>query len=85
MNQKFFLKSMGIWGGLIAGIPPLLNILGVTPSPDDIAALDELVRTFADNAWAFANQVNVFLGSALAIWGRFKAKSQLVLKPVKKS
>lgn len=81
MDRKWFLKSLTIWGALVAAIPPLLNLVGVTPSPEDVAALDNAVRTFADQSWAFFNQVNVFLGAVMAFVGRFRADAPVTLKP----
>jgi hypothetical protein len=65
MKTKFFLKSMTVWGGILAVLPAIWATLGIDPifTAEEIG---EPVKQFL----LVAQEV---VGLILVIWGRFRA------------
>lgn len=70
-DTKSLLASKTLWGVVIAALPSILGLFGKQVS--DVAA-------FTAGSEALVDQVIALVGSALAIYGRFKATTALVVK-----
>ena len=72
MNEtKNILASKTLWGVVIAALPTVLGFFNLHVS--DVAAFSAGASELVDSALTLA-------GSALAIYGRFKATAELVVK-----
>ncbi len=71
MNSKSFLTSKTLWGVLIAALPTLLGLFHLHITD---------VGTFTTNVQDIVDQVTTLGGSALAVYGRVKATTALVVK-----
>lgn len=69
-NHKIFLASKTLWGVLIMALPVLLPMIGVSWGIDDTSVINET-----------ADKIFQAVGAALALWGRFSAKTSLSIKP----
>ena len=69
MERKHFLASKGVWGGIIAVLPPALSIVGVDLSPEEAQGI-------AGHVDAIISAV----GGLLAIYGRVTASKALKAK-----
>ncbi len=65
MNNKWFLKSKTLWGGIIAFLPAFLNVVGLQ-LPIDAETLGTIGLEFLSSA-------NEVIGVVLLIWGRWSA------------
>lgn len=69
MDEKFFLKSTGVLGGILA----ILGALGVL-NPEDVPVLEEATAHTV-------SAVTVLVGAVAGIYGRFKATKKLTVLP----
>ncbi len=65
-NNKIFLASKTLWGLVIMALPVLLPMIGVSFGIDDTAIVNETM-----------DKIFQAIGMALALWGRFSAKTAL--------
>jgi hypothetical protein len=65
-DSKPWYASMGIWGGIISAASILGGFFGITVDA-------ETQRVIASEAVALVTAAGTVIGSALAIWGRFRA------------
>jgi hypothetical protein len=77
MESKFILKSMTIWGLIIAVLPSLAKLLGYDMSPDEAQA----VAGAGDSLLSHVEGIMEAVGIVLAAWGRVRASSALSVKP----
>lgn len=75
-KDKFFLKSKGIIGGLIAISVPVLGIFGIQIDPETTVEISTLLTLGVDHIEAL---ITIF-GGLLGIYGRYTAKTSLKLK-----
>lgn len=66
MDSKFFLASKTIWGLIIAALPTLAPLVGLSLTADDASMLGSHVDGVIQAA-----------GFLLALWGRVKADKPL--------
>ncbi len=71
MNTKSFLTSKTLWGVLLAALPTLLGLFHLHIT--DVGAFTQNVQDIVDQATTLG-------GSALAVYGRVKATTALVVK-----
>jgi hypothetical protein len=76
IDQKFFMKSMTIWGILIAAVPGILEQSGVTLTPETLASAQGLW----EQGLVAANSLNELVGLGIAAWGRHRAGGVYVVK-----
>jgi hypothetical protein len=77
MESKFFLKSMTIWGLIIAAVPTLAKFLGYDMAPDEAQA----VAQAGESLLAHVDGLIEAVGIVLAAWGRVRASGNLTMKP----
>ena len=68
MSNKFFLKSKGVIGALVAIGGPVLSYLGLD------------LDWYKAEAGTLYATVSAAVGGAVALWGRIKADSRVVFK-----
>lgn len=79
MEQKWILKSLTIWGVVVAtitGLVPAINALvpGLDLTPEFILSLDTAVKSAI-------NAAGILIGLVLVVMGRLQSKTELVLRP----
>lgn len=72
--SKVFLKSKTIWGGLILGLPPILESIGMGGLGQALVDLNPTVMGIID-------KLADLVGLVLVVWGRATAKAPITVTP----
>jgi hypothetical protein len=74
MQTKWIALSLTLWGVLITAGSALAPVVGIDITPEGWAEVNE-------SGASLLNALGVVVGSALTIWGRFRAASKVTLFP----
>lgn len=71
--SKFFLKSKTIWGGIILGLPPILESVGM-------GGIGQMLIDLNPDIMGVVDKLADLVGLFLVVWGRIKATGSVTVK-----
>lgn len=77
IDEKWFILSRSIWGGVLVIWPAVFAMFGWAWSGEDQSALDALSQAWDGNLAS----LSALIGAALNVYGRVAAKTKLTLVP----